>query len=149
MVFGMSETTVVVVTALIYAGYFVAGLVALVLLGTHPSEAGALEYAYLSVFVTCGLHFGWTAFCFCSEGKKYKLFPVAPKWLFFFGDMIMAMALGVTIAAYVLDHDNRTPVAIGNAAVMGTQLICAWKTYVLLFPGQPNRAFALQRCLHT
>ena len=131
----MDFKTEVIVTAVVYFGYFVSALIALVLLGVHPAEDGALEYAYYVVYVTCGLHFGATAGGFARDywrGEECTLLPVEPKWAFFFADMLMATALGGTIAAYVLDHDNRTPVVIGNATVMGTQLICAWKTYRLL-----------------
>ena len=44
----------------------------------------------------------------------------------------MATALGSTIAAYILDHDNLTPIVIGNATVASTQMMCAWKTFTLL-----------------
>tara|TARA_Y100000768_G_scaffold276587_1_gene212119 strand:+ start:4403 stop:4864 length:462 start_codon:yes stop_codon:yes gene_type:complete len=135
----MDFKTEVIFTAVIYFGYFVAALVALVLLGVQPLEDGVLEYAYYVVYVTCGLHFGATAYGFARgywQGEEYALnglLPVEPKWAFFFADILMAMALGGTIAAHFLDHDNHTPVVIGNATVMGTQGICAWKTYRLLF----------------
>lgn len=123
------ETEVIVIGAA-YFGYFVAGAVALALLGAYPADDPVLEYAYQVVFVTSGLHFGLMLYGFTQHG--YVVHPVKPKWLFLYGDYIMAAALGGTIAAYVLDHDNRTPPTVGNATVLGTQLLCALKTYRLL-----------------
>ena len=123
------ETEVIVIGAA-YFGYFVAAFVALVLLGTSPKDDTVLEFAYQVVFVTSGLHFGFMLYGFTR--RNYVPHPVWPQWAFLYGDYLMACALGATIAAYVLDHSNRTPVVIGNATVLGTQLLCARKTYTLL-----------------
>ena len=117
------------VVGAIYFGYFVAALVAAVLLAAHPADDGVLEYAYWVVFVTSALHFG---FMLLGLLQGYKAHPVPPKWAFLYADYVMAGALGATIAGYLLDHDNRTPPAIGNAVVMATQVFCARKTWVLL-----------------
>ena len=127
----MPTRTEIIFTAVIYFGYFVAAAIAVGLLAQQPSEAGALEYAYLVVFGTSGLHFGAIAYGYATD-QEYTPLPVRPKWAFFYADMLMAVALGSTIAAYVLDHDNRTPAVIGNVTVMATQSVCAWKTWVLL-----------------
>lgn len=118
------------VVGAIYFGYFVAALVATVLLAAQPADDDVLEYAYWVVFVTSALHFGFMLLGFLHEG--YQAHPVPPEWAFLYADYVMAGALGATIAGYLLDHDNRTPPAIGNAVVMATQVFCALKTGVLL-----------------
>ena len=118
------------IIAAAYFGYFVAAVVALALLGQDDVPGGVIEYAHQVVFVTSGLHFGFMLYGFTMPG--YVVHPVEPKWLFLYSDYIMATALGGTIAAYILDHDNLTPIVIGNATVASTQTLCAWKSYNLI-----------------
>ena len=118
------------IIAAAYFGYFVSAIVALVLLGMEEVSDGVIEYAQQVVFVTSGLHFGFTLYGFTRSG--YDPHPVGPKWLFLYGDLVMATALGSTITAYILDRNNLTPVVIGNATVATTQMLCAWKSYNLI-----------------
>ena len=99
---------------------------------SSPDSDAWLEYAFLVVFVTSGLHFGFTLIGFVDS--RYEPHPVGPKVLFLYSDFAMACALGATLTARILDHSpdtNRTMAYIGNGTVMGTQVFCAWKTYKL------------------
>lgn len=118
------------IIAAAYFGYFVSAIVALVLLGMEDVTNGVIEFSHQVVFVTSALHFGFTLYGFTRPG--YELYPVGPKWLFLYGDLTMAAALGSTMTAYVLDYNNLTPIVIGNATVATTQMLCAWKSYNLI-----------------
>ena len=102
-------------------------------LASSPDSGTWLEYAFMVVFVTSGLHFGFTLLGFVQPG--YEPHPVGPKVLFLYSDFVMACALGATLTAYILDHSpdtNRTMAYIGNGTVMGTQVFCVYKTYTLV-----------------
>ena len=118
------------IIAAAYIGYLVSAIVALVLLGMEDVTNGVIEFSYQVVFVTSALHFGFTLYGFTRQG--YEPYPVEPKWLFLYGDLTMAAALGSTMAAYVLDYNNLTPMVIGNATAATTQMLCAWKSYNLI-----------------
>jgi len=113
-----------------YFCYFVSAIVALVLLGMEDVADGVIEYAYQVVFVTSGLHFGFTLYGFTRPG--YDPHPVGPKWIFLYGDLAMATALGSTVNGYILDRNNLTTLVIGNTTVATTQMLCAWKSYNLI-----------------
>jgi len=87
-----------------YFCYFVSAIVALFLLGMEDVSGGVIEFAHQVVFVTSALHFGFTLYGFTRPG--YEPYPVGPKWLFLYGDLVMAAALGSTITAYILDYNN-------------------------------------------
>ena len=127
----------VIIIGAAYFGYFVAAIVALALLAQDEVPAGVIEYAHQVVFVTSALHFGFMLYGFTQP--DYVVHPVGPKWLFLYSDYVMATALGGTIAAYILDHDNLTPIVIGNATVASTQMLCAWKSYKLISDVRANR----------
>lgn len=130
--FGTSFETQVPIIGAAYFGYFVAAVVAIAGLDSSPDSEAWLEYAFLVVFVTSGLHFGFTLLGFTQYG--YDPHPVGPKVLFLYSDFAMACALGATLTAYILDHSpdtNRTMAYIGNGTVMGTQVFCAYKTITL------------------
>ena len=131
----MRDKTEVIITAAIYFCYFLAGLLALILLAWFPKEDDTLLYAYLVVFVTSGLHFGFTAYGFWrayTQGKDHDPYPVDPMWLFLLADVLMALAVIATIGACALDYYNRMIVTMGIITVMSTQSVCALKTHTLL-----------------
>jgi hypothetical protein len=133
----LNSNASVKITALVYFGYFVAATIALVMLGEYPEDESALEYAFIVVFLTSGLHFAFHIFVInfgSTSGLSTldRLYPIKAQSAFLYADFIMSCALGATISAYILDHSNRTPVVVGNAVVLATQSVCAWKTLVLL-----------------
>tara|TARA_Y100000768_G_scaffold346563_1_gene294190 strand:- start:4865 stop:5311 length:447 start_codon:yes stop_codon:yes gene_type:complete len=131
----MHHKTEVILTGAICFCYFWAALVAFVFLVRYPTDADALAYAYLVVLGTGGLHFIFIIYNFVRayvHEKEYNQFAVDPVWLFLLTDILMAMTLGSTVTANILDYNNYVPVMIGTVTVMGTQLTCLLKVYTLL-----------------
>lgn len=121
----------VILISLFYIGYFVAALVALLWLLMYPKSDDMLSYAYWVVVITSAAHFGFMMFGFLSM-RNYEPHPVWPKVLFLFSDYLMAAAVGGTIVGGEMDAKNRTVAILGNAIVLITQIVCAWKTAALL-----------------
>jgi hypothetical protein len=131
------ETTALAVGAL-YAGYFVTSVAALSCLLAEDTARWPVDFAMVTLFVTSGLHFAFTAAGFAVV-EDYDPDPVEPKWAFRFADYVQAGAVGAAIASYALDPTHRVAAYVGTSVTMATQLLCFYKTYALIDQARSGR----------
>lgn len=133
-----SDPLTVRVVGLLYAGYFVAALVGIILMTANPNEQWPVDVSAYVVFVTSALHFGFTAMGYLLY-ESYEHAPVNPVWLFLFADYFQAGALGATIASHVLAPSSRPTIYTSASVTMVAQLACMYKTITLLSDPSSSR----------
>ena len=129
---------VAVGVGVLYGGYFLPSLAALICMGAFPNEQWAATFAAVTVFVTSGLHFGLTGLGYVAV-PDYVVYPVAPEWAFLVADVVQAGALVATIASFAIDSSARGGLVAASIVTMCAQILCFYKTYVLVTDVQAGR----------